>query len=244
MESIETMEGIEISLAMVGARRDVAMMSVSGYVDTMTCSILLNKITENLNRGTLHIIVDMAQVNYVSSAGWGVFVGEIKGIREQGGDLKLVQMTPEVYDVFEMLEFNRILSHYDSIEEAVNDFDISIGLDITRSVKNNYEAHHPHDTRLANTADLPKRPSERVPKSERGSYTYQKKKVDTRVLPLTEKVKCVVIDDPTRGVLKIQKELQRKRYGKVKVGSVKLYRLLRKINLETKEKRYRFYRSR
>ena len=113
------MEGIEISQTKVGARRDVAMLSVKGYVDTMTCSILLSKIAENVNAGTLHIIVDMAQVNYVSSAGWGVFVGEIKGIRERGGDLKLVQMTPEVYDVFEMLEFNRILSYYDALEEAM-----------------------------------------------------------------------------------------------------------------------------
>ena len=59
------MEGIEISLGKVGARRDVAMLSVTGYVDTMTCSILLNKITENLNGGSLHIIIDMSRVNTV-----------------------------------------------------------------------------------------------------------------------------------------------------------------------------------
>jgi len=244
METTETMEGIEISQAMIGARHDVALMSVSGYVDTMTCSMLLNKITEDLNKGTLHIIIDMAQVNYVSSAGWGVFVGEIKGIRERGGDLELVQMTPEVYDVFEMLEFNRILSHYDSIEEAVNDFDISIGLDITRSAKSSYQEHHTQGAHRTDTDELPKRPAARPTNSQRDPYSYQKRKVDTRILPLTEKVKYVVIDDPRRGIFKIQKELQRKRYGRVKVGSMRLYRLLRKINLETKEKRYRFYRSR
>jgi len=132
------MEGIEISQGKVGTRRDIALLNVTGYVDTMTCSMLLNQITENLNAGILHVIVDMAQVNYVSSAGWGVFVGEIKDIREKGGDLKIVQMTPEVYDVFEMLEFNRILSYYEAIEEAINDFDVSIGLDITKSIKRSY----------------------------------------------------------------------------------------------------------
>ncbi len=238
------MEGIEISQAKVGARRDVAMMSVSGYVDTMTCSILLNKITQNLNGGTLHIIVDMAQVNYVSSAGWGVFVGEIKGIREQGGDLKLVQMTPEVCDVFEMLEFNRILTHYDSIEEAANDFDISIGLDITRSVARSYQAQKPEVNKGADSPTITRRPTIRPGKQHGQPYAFQKKQVDTRVLPLTEKIKHIVIDDPTRGVFKIQKELCRKRYGRVKIGALKLYRVMRKVNLETKEKRYRFYRSR
>ena len=126
------MESIEISEGKVGARRDITLLGVKGYVDTMTCSIMLNKITQILQSGVFHIIVDMAQVNYVRSAGWGVFVGEIKGIRDRGGDLKIVQMVPEVYDVFEMLEFHRILSYYDSIEEALNDFDLSIGLDLTK----------------------------------------------------------------------------------------------------------------
>ena len=77
------MEGIEISQGKVGTRRDIALLNVKGYVDTMTCSTLLNQITDNLNAGILHVIVDMAQVNYVSSAGWGVFVGEIKGIQSR-----------------------------------------------------------------------------------------------------------------------------------------------------------------
>jgi anti-anti-sigma factor len=128
------MEGIQISLSKVGARRDVALFRVKGYLDTQTCTEMLREMTAVLKQGIFYIIVDMGQVNYVSSAGWGVFVGEIKGIRENGGDLKLVQMMPEVYDVFEMLEFHRILECYDSIEEAIDDFDLSIGLDVTKSV--------------------------------------------------------------------------------------------------------------
>jgi len=233
------MEGIEITQGKVGARRDIAMLLVRGYVDTMTCSILLNKITENLNQGTLHIIVDMAQVNYVSSAGWGVFVGEIKGIRERGGDLKIVQMTPEVYDVFEMLEFNRILSYYDSVEEAIDDFDLAIGLDLTKSTKRRFSPESP-EVQAAAPTPAPRKSSE-LPKSR---YVFKKKKVDPRLLPLTEKIKHVVIDDPTRGVLKIQKALRTERFGNTKVGAYRIYSLLRRLNLETKEKRYRFYRSR
>jgi len=233
------MEGIEITQGKVGARRDIAMLLVRGYVDTMTCSILLNKITENLNQGLLHIIVDMAQVNYVSSAGWGVFVGEIKGIRERGGDLKIVQMTPEVYDVFEMLEFNRILSYYDSVEEAIDDFDLSIGLDLTKSAKRRFSPESP-EVKVA-TPSAASRKSSDLPKSR---YVFKKKKVDPKLLPLTEKIKHAVIEDPTRGVLKIQKALRAARFGNTKVSAYKIYMMLRRLNLETKEKRYRFYRSR
>lgn len=238
------MEGIEISEGKVGARRDIALLMVKGYVDTMTCSILLNKITESLNKGALHIIVDMAQVNYVSSAGWGVFVGEIKGIREQGGDLKIVQMTPEVYDVFEMLEFNRILSYYDSIEEAINDFDVSIGLDITKSVKKSYTPEVEKQSVSTNAPTAVQRSVQGSSKLPRSRYLHKKKTVDEKLLPLTEKIKLVIIDDPTRGPYKVKKALNTQRFGFVNASLFQVYSLLRKLNLETKDKRYRFYRSR
>jgi len=218
------------------------MLTVRGYVDTMTCSILLNKITENIKDGRLHVIVDMAQVNYVSSAGWGVFVGEIKGIREQGGDLKLVQMTPEVYDVFEMLEFNRILSYYDSIEEAINDFDLSIGLDITKSVKRSLSPQAAQE--LAETPTVAQRPVQSSSKLPKSRYVYKRRKIDEKLLPLNEKIKLAIIEDPTRGLTGIKKALATPKYGGTKIGYLKLYGLLRKLSLENKEKRYRFYRSR
>ncbi len=236
------MEGIEISQGRVGARQDIAMLTVRGYVDTMTCAYLLNKIAENVNGGVYHIIVDMAQVNYVSSAGWGVFVGELKGIREKGGDLKIVQMTPEVYDVFEMLEFNRILSYYDSIEEAIDDFDLSIGLDLTKSARRSVtEAARKEDVVRPAVAQRPVQRSSELP---RARYVFKKKKIDEKLLPLTEKIKLVVIDDPTRGVLKIKKALKTERFGFTRASFLQVYRLLRRLNLDTKEKRYRFYRSR
>ncbi len=237
------MEGIEIVQARVGARRDIAMLTVKGYVDTMTCSILLNKITELLNQGVLHIIIDMAQVSYVSSAGWGVFVGEIKDIREKGGDLKMVQMTPEVYDVFEMLEFNKILSYYESIEEAINDFDVSIGLDITKSVVRTYTPASPQASSAV--PEVVARPVAKSPTSEPVPQTgSQKPQVDQRLLPLTEKIKLAIIEDPRRGLFKLRKALRSPQYGSVKIGPWKLYRILKKLNLERSEKRYRFYRSR
>ena len=237
------MEGIEISESRVGARRDIAMLTVRGYVDTMTCSTLLNRITEYLNNATLHIVIDMAQVNYVSSAGWGVFVGEIKGIRERGGDLKIVQMTPEVYDVFEMLEFNKILSYYDSIEEAINDFDLSIGLDLTKSLRRSLTSDVAAEEKIA-APMVALRPALRPAPGDGSQYTYKKSKVDEKIIPLSEKIKLIIIDDPRRGAFKIKKLLMSERFGFTKVGALKIYNTLKKLNLETNEKRYRFYRSR
>ncbi len=240
------MQGIEISVANVGTRRDIALFRVKGYIDTQTCTEMLGKITSVLQKGSYHLIVDMSQVNYVSSAGWGVFVGEIKGIRENGGDLKIVEMTPEVYDVFEMLEFNRILDYYDSLEEAIDDFDLSIGLDLTKSLVQSYR---PAELTTGEAAVLdPPKSATRTREMEGGRTKsrapFTKPKIDERVLPVTEKIKVIIVENPTLGLLKIRQALSSERFGFINMNWWSLYQLLRKLNLNTREKRLRFYRSR
>ncbi len=241
------MEGIQISLSKVGARRDIALIRVRGYIDTQTCSEMLREMTAVLKQGMFHLIVDMGQVNYVSSAGWGVFVGEIKGIRENGGDLKLVQMMPEVYDVFEMLEFNRILECYDNIEEAIDDFDLSIGLDITKSFIQTFPAAENGARHVAVTPPpvsrtAGRRDGEGVRQKSRPAFT--RPKLEEHALPFTEKIKAIVIGNPTLGAWKIRQELNTERFGFTKASWWKVYQTLRILNLATKEQRYRFYRSR
>lgn len=236
------MEGLNITIGRAGARRDIALLKVQGYIDTQTCGEMHAQMTKVLQDGFLHLIVDMGAVNYVSSAGWGVFVSEIKNIREKGGDLKIVQMSPEVYDVFEMLEFNRILECYDTIEEAINDFDLSIGLDITKSISRSFRENNGAQTAVATKTPVVERP--KLQNRPPGRTGYVKPKTDPKFLPLSEKVRALVIDDPTMDVWRIRKELRTPKYGETKIGLYKTYKLLKKLSLDTKEKRYRFFRSR
>ena len=240
------MQGIELALNKIGTRGDIALFRIKGYIDTTTSSEVSAKLSEIINGGIYQFIIDMGGVNYVSSAGWGVFVGEIRNIRENSGDLKIVQMTPDVFEVFEMLEFNRILDYYETIEEAVNDFDVCAGLDITESVQMRQPEVTPDQVavsvplpRVASKATAQK--SERKAKSR---FSFTKQKVEESTLPLVEKIKILVIENPNDGITQIRKKLNSQRFGFESVGFFKVRDILKKYNLETKEKRYRFYRSR
>jgi anti-sigma B factor antagonist len=116
------MRGIDVIVEETGPHGEIAVVRVTGYVDTTTSHELEKKINAILERRVYHIVVDLAGVDYVSSAGWGIFIGEIREIREQGGDLKLAGMSPDVYEVFELLEFQNILEAYPSAVEAVDRF--------------------------------------------------------------------------------------------------------------------------
>lgn len=240
------MQGIELALNKIGARGDIALLRIKGYLDTTTSSEVSTKLNDLINAGTFQLIIDMGGVNYVSSAGWGVFVGEIRNIRENGGDLKIVQMTPDVFEVFEMLEFNRILDYYESIEEAVNDFDISIGLDITKSI----QQHRPETTPDVSAVSVPsprviaKSTVQKDERKTKSRFSFTKPKVNEATLPLVEKIKLLVIENPSDGVRQIKKNLNTERFGFESVGFLKIRDILKKYNLESKEKRYRFFRSR
>lgn len=116
------MEGINVSFSKPEENPDVSILSVQGYVDTTTSAELEESLKRLLKKGRFNIIIDLGGVNYISSAGWGIFISEIKSIRENGGDLKLACMVADVYEVFELLEFQTILESFDTVDGAVKAF--------------------------------------------------------------------------------------------------------------------------
>jgi anti-sigma B factor antagonist len=114
-------DGIVVSVSSGGAG-GVSTLKVSGYLDTTTAGELESALYGLLKKGKYRIVVDLSGVNYISSAGWGIFIGEIKEIRDHKGDLKLAGMSGDVREVYELLEFHSILEAYDTTEDALTAF--------------------------------------------------------------------------------------------------------------------------
>jgi anti-sigma B factor antagonist len=117
-----TVHGIVVSVVPAKDTGDVTILKVSGYLDTTTASELETALYGLLKKDRCKIVVDLTGVTYISSAGWGIFIGEIKEIRSRGGDLKLAGMVGDVFEVFQLLEFQTILESYPSAEDAIEAF--------------------------------------------------------------------------------------------------------------------------
>lgn len=246
------MEGIEIQEYRVGALQDVALLKTNGYIDTNTSPVLQKHLSQTIDMGVHHFVIDMGGVQYVSSAGWGVFVGEIRGLQEKGGDLKITQMSPEVYEVFEMLEFNRILKSYDSIEEAIEDFDFSRNLNshITRTEgKPSAKPSKPEPEKISIEAG-PEPATNKIEQFDMPPINLPPKRslpasaIDEPGLPINEKIKRIVLENPVLGLWSIKRMLYSPRFGYTRVGYYKLHTMLKKLSMNTKAKRYRYFRSR
>lgn len=219
------MEGIQLSVEKAGSNSNISVIKVGGYIDTTTSSELEHALNTLLKAGSYNIIIDLGNVDYVSSAGWGIFISEIKGIRENGGDLKLVKMIPEVYEVFELLEFHYILKAFDTLEEAVKDFERS-GMSTTTAPKV-----------VEMEAELTKSAKAATPAGAESEASTQKP------LTIEDKVKKIVAGNPEAGSGQIAKMLNSPAYGKVKVGWFGLRRILKNIGLDSKSKRIEFSKN-
>jgi anti-sigma B factor antagonist len=209
------MEGIQVSVEKVGSQGEVSVIRVGGYIDTTTSAELERALDSLLKTGVVHVIIDLGNVDYISSAGWGIFISEIKGIRERGGDLKLVRMIPDVYEVFELLEFHYILKAYDSIEEAIRDFDLG-------GRETNIALEQQEADKALETAD---------------SVIRKAQEFESVPEVMEDKVRQIVQQHPSWNTAQISKELNSERYGFERLGILGVWRLLHKLGLGSKKQR-------
>jgi len=113
------MNGFQVSRKDVG---DVSVLNLKGFLDAHTAPVFEEKIQELIDERRYNLVVNFEELNYISSAGLGVFMGFIEDIRENDGDIKLANMTKKVYRVFELLGFPSLYEIYDEEEDAIKKF--------------------------------------------------------------------------------------------------------------------------
>jgi len=94
--------------------RSYDVLELSGELDAHTASQLENSLKNLIDNDKHQIIVNCQQLDYIASAGLGVFMAYIEDVRSLGGDIKLTNMNSKVYNVFDLLGFPTL---YDILEE-------------------------------------------------------------------------------------------------------------------------------
>lgn len=227
------MADIQVNVSYAGGDNSIAIISAKGFIDTTTAPELEKKLEEQLALNKYKIIVDLKNIDYVSSAGWGVFVSEIREIRENNGDLVLANMSPDVYDVYELMEFSSILRSFDSVEEAISYFTgeevpVKTSSEKTRKIPEPASTAVGSGTQSRNPETVEQKKPEQ---SAEDVFSMATSELGRRILN-------VIIDNPYFEVKEIAKALRLPQYGgkKASTGSVK--RELRSMGLLDKQKRF------
>lgn len=99
---------------------DYTIIEVNGRLDTSSYSQLEEKINEVMNAHEKNIVIDLENMEYVSSSGLRVFLMTLKRMKAVGGKFHLCNLRTNVKEIFEIAGFSSIFSIFESKEKAIN----------------------------------------------------------------------------------------------------------------------------
>ena len=101
----------------------VTILDCSGRITLVEGSIVLrDAIREILSKGNKKILVNLGDVNYIDSSGIGELVSAFTTVKNQGGELKLLNLTKKVHDLLQITKLYTVFDVKDDEAAAVKAF--------------------------------------------------------------------------------------------------------------------------
>ncbi|MCB9451672.1 MAG: STAS domain-containing protein [Anaerolineaceae bacterium] len=105
----------------VSNEQQITLVEVRGRIDSMNAHQLGEGLSGEIDNGHIQLVLDLSQVDYMSSAGLREIVSALKKVQGQG-DVRLAQPSPRVREVLEMAGLDTIFRIFDTQAEAVGSY--------------------------------------------------------------------------------------------------------------------------
>jgi anti-sigma B factor antagonist len=99
-----------------------SVLKVIGRVDSNTSPEFDGKLKEYINAGRVHIVIEMDETDFLSSAGVRALISAQKAVKSKGGQVVLARPSSKVKDVLKLAALESLFPVYDDTEEAVGAF--------------------------------------------------------------------------------------------------------------------------
>ncbi len=113
------MADFNVNLRGVG---NVSILDLKGYLDAHTAPELESAFNKLIDGQQYKVVVNFHDLNYISSAGLGVFMAYVETMRDNSGDIKFSNMKENVYNIFDLLGFPVLYEFFKEEKEAINKF--------------------------------------------------------------------------------------------------------------------------
>ena len=105
---------------------DVVVLDLKGKITLGEGDELLKaKVNSLVNQGQKKIVLNLADVPYIDSAGLGEVVRTYTTVSRQGGSLKLLNLTKRITDLLSITKLLTVFETFESEKEAVRSFSAS-----------------------------------------------------------------------------------------------------------------------
>jgi anti-sigma B factor antagonist len=101
----------------------ITVVDLSGRITLGEGSVVLRDTVRNLvGQGNKKILLNLGDVNYIDSSGIGELVSAFTSVRNQGGELKLLNLTKKVHDLLQITKLYTVFDVKDDEAAAINSF--------------------------------------------------------------------------------------------------------------------------
>lgn len=102
---------------------DVTVLILTGQITLDDGDLAFRKrVHELLDQGRVKLVVDIANVTYIDSAGVGMLAGKLKTVREKGGDLKLARISGKSQRLLGMMKLLLAFETFEDEASAIKSF--------------------------------------------------------------------------------------------------------------------------
>jgi len=103
---------------------NVTVLDLSGQITLAKGDdqLLKDKVNSLVHQGNKRILVNLANVTHMDSAGLGELVGAYTTVTKSGGSMKLVNLTKRLHDLLSITKLLTVFDTFDSEPEALKAF--------------------------------------------------------------------------------------------------------------------------
>lgn len=85
-------------------------------------SLLNDKLHELIDKGQTKIIADIGGVEWMNSSGLGILISGLTTMRNNGGELKLANVTERIQSLLMITKLLTVFETYESVDQAIASF--------------------------------------------------------------------------------------------------------------------------
>jgi anti-sigma B factor antagonist len=102
---------------------NITIVDLSGRITLGEGSVVLRDTVRDLiGKGDKKILLNLGEVTYIDSSGIGELVSAFTTVRNQGGELKLLNLTKKVHDLLQITKLYTVFDVKDDETTAIQSF--------------------------------------------------------------------------------------------------------------------------
>ncbi|MBW2148685.1 MAG: STAS domain-containing protein [Deltaproteobacteria bacterium] len=110
---------MKIMVSQAGQDKKMTVVALEGRIDALAADEVLATLRKAVNKGSHHLVINMAHATFISSSGLRVLLSIAKLIHQVGGTLLLANLSPRVRKVFIVSDLEDLFTFHDNVEQAL-----------------------------------------------------------------------------------------------------------------------------